>query len=280
MRYNNQYVRDLAWVALSPNTITSELCFYEQENSPQAELLMQLLSSLDSKPDKLISHLSKQTRHNLGSYFESLVEFWLLHRNDTEILARNYQLIEDKLTLGECDFLIKIDSIPTHLEVAIKFYMGIGESGSEESWVGRQLRDRLDIKLDKLFNHQLCLSNSELFKIRFPALPFRKALLFKGYFFANYFGDREILPNIANRNIEKSYCCKLSEIDALPAEFEYWEILRKPHWLTYSGNWFHRKELQKQLQAEFATNGNMAVLLNSCADIQHPQPTKFFIQQG
>jgi len=115
----------------------------------------------------------------LGFYFEHLIAYWFSIHPDFEILQRNLVIEEDKHTLGELDFLLRdIKRNKTiHLEVAVKFFLGLNDdqsddlnhkanqnTGSSIHWFGPNLNDRLDIKLDKLFNKQIRLSENEITK--------------------------------------------------------------------------------------------------------------------
>ena len=89
----------------------------------------------------------------LGVYFENLWAFALAHHPDYRLLHRNLPLRAEGRTLGELDFVVRhLPSGTTeHWEVAVKFYLQVGA----EYWVGPGLRDRLDIKLARMRDHQL-----------------------------------------------------------------------------------------------------------------------------
>jgi hypothetical protein len=217
----------------------------------------------------------------LGVYFEDLIEFWLMRRTDTKILARNLQIIDGKKTLGECDFIAEINGEITHIEVAIKYYLAIKNTAEQKFWVGRGLTDRLDIKFKKLFEQQLNLSQNIATKTQLKenniAPITKKMAIIKGYFFKHYFTENHALPEFAPANIESSYWCKISEIDNLPSKYSKWQILNKPHWLSYSDEWFARNELHTQIENYFKTIKETPVLCNYASDDNMHSPTKIFI---
>ena len=279
--WQNQSVRDLAWVISSP-------CVIEYSATPNPEFFtneylnfLPILKQLDKQPQELLEFLSKSKRAALGNYFEDLIEFWLQRRANTKILARNLQVIENKQTLGECDFIVEMDGKVTHIEVAIKYYLGIKNSSAQEFWVGRGLTDRLDVKFDKLFKRQLELSNTEpmhrqLILSNIAAIEAKMAIV-KGFFFKHYFTPNHALPKFAPKEMESSFWCNIDEVNSLPQELSKWQILTKPHWLTYDDIYFDRKALKANAQEYFDNVKNTPVLCNALSDKKAAKPVKFFI---
>jgi len=109
----------------------------EIRNSLEAELL-QLLEQSHSR--------------RLGIYFENLWAFAFQHHPDYRLLARNLPIRVGGKTLSELDFVVEHipDRATEHWELAVKFYLQVGGY-----WVGPGLRDRLDIKLARMAEHQL-----------------------------------------------------------------------------------------------------------------------------
>lgn len=95
----------------------------------------------------------QQKNTRLGAYFENLWEFAFTRHPDYRLLHRNLPLRADGRTLGELDFVVQhLPSGATeHWEVAVKFYLQV----EGNYWVGPGLRDRLDIKLARMRDHQL-----------------------------------------------------------------------------------------------------------------------------
>ncbi|MCO7227364.1 DUF1853 family protein [Pleionea sp. CnH1-48] len=99
----------------------------------------------------------------LGERFEAFWQLAFYWHPDYTILTNNFAIRTQERTLGELDLLVL--HIPSqrhfHLELAVKFYLGVGSASSHQHWVGPGLQDRLDNKLSKLKDHQLSLLQME-----------------------------------------------------------------------------------------------------------------------
>ncbi|BDA79966.1 hypothetical protein LPTSP3_g28960 [Leptospira kobayashii] len=94
----------------------------------------------------------------LGRYFESLLEFIFLQSNHVQVLGKNVPIRNSERTLGEFDFLLKWEEENIHLEVALKFYLKLKKEPNLSSYIGPSGVDRLDLKLAKLLDNQMALS--------------------------------------------------------------------------------------------------------------------------
>lgn len=159
----HQNVRDLAWslwghdLFPTPVTATSGQSIQHMPD----ELLepdIQWLSKLDSNPEPLLHFLESKNTRLLGCYFEALWHFYFNHNPSIEASYCNLQIQSEPQgrtlqgrTLGEFDALIKTSAgHHYHLELACKFYLE-----HEDLWLGPQGKDRLDIKYDRTYQHQL-----------------------------------------------------------------------------------------------------------------------------
>lgn len=102
-----------------------------------------------------------KNHHRLGVHFEDLFEYHLNSFNQITDLKSHIQIIDDKKTLGEADFLVCKDGAWQHIEVAIKFYLRAGNSGQMSDYLGPSLTDSLDRKITHIENKQLKLLESE-----------------------------------------------------------------------------------------------------------------------
>lgn len=95
----------------------------------------------------------------LGKQIESFVDHQLQQTRNVSIIEKNLQIIHQKRTLGEIDFLITQNNQPIHLEVVYKFYLYNPSVGHNEleHWIGPNNKDCLVYKLEKLKNKQLPL---------------------------------------------------------------------------------------------------------------------------
>lgn len=96
----------------------------------------------------------------LGQRMEFFMEA-ALKASNFDILAKNLQIIHQKETLGEIDFILKnrANNSIFQLEMVYKFYLFDPEVKGEwtEQWIGANRRDSLHLKLKKLKEKQLPL---------------------------------------------------------------------------------------------------------------------------
>lgn len=159
-------VRDLAWVLLSPPLLsqtpsTQRHPLQASRWSRQPGLLADWLHGLDHNDKALQTWLTSSPSRRLGHYYERLWQFALHAAPDVEVLAANLPIRQGGHTLGELDLLLRDEQGVHHLELAVKFYLGLqGENGHDSTrWLGPGSHDRLDLKLSHLSEHQLPLSS-------------------------------------------------------------------------------------------------------------------------
>ena len=101
------------------------------------------------------------TNLRLGHLVEKIVSELIKSSNNYKVLYENVQVIEDKKTIGEIDFII--EDINTkhliHMELAYKFYLFDPKLSSEpiNNWIGPNRNDSLKEKLEKLKRKQFPL---------------------------------------------------------------------------------------------------------------------------
>ena len=148
-------VRDLAWALHSPPLLieTDDLGWPNHADTAQR------LQSLNSDPTPLHNAVMAQRSGRLGLYFEALWQFWLADNPDYALLANNMQIQVNGTTSGELDIIVqdRHNRQLQHWELAVKFYLGIGDTSATSAWIGPNAQDRLDRKLQHLRNHQLPL---------------------------------------------------------------------------------------------------------------------------
>jgi len=166
-RCHHPLVRDLAWVLLVPDLIRMPW-----PGRPGRDILgladderaARWLDTLEAWPQPLERCIGKALKGRMGLYHERLWQFLLAWAPGTELLAHNLRILEDKRTLGELDLLYREEDSETivHLEVAIKFYLGLtegpGDAESQARWIGPGGADSLAGKREHLHRHQLRLA--------------------------------------------------------------------------------------------------------------------------
>ena len=167
VEFKHQSVRDLAWAVCSPPLISnlSTSCVWPESRwfKQIFEQTLLWLLAIDEDPVQLEKLLAEQKDRRLGKYFETLWYFWLCHNPRYQVIEHNLQIIIDGETLGEIDFIVldKVTKKIMHWEVAVKFYLGVGDTSEMINWHGPNLRDRLDIKVDHLLHRQSVISRDQ-----------------------------------------------------------------------------------------------------------------------
>jgi len=163
-QFIHREVRDLAWVIVSPPLVSGVIdgVHWWSSDDCLAEFndCLDELTKLDEEPVPLFNHLSKVKNRRLGSVFEALISYWLVISPNYRELKQNIQIIEDKHTYGEIDFIIEELSTQKiiHLEVAVKFYLGCAPYEDAFRWFGTNTKDQLGKKINHLKIHQTQLS--------------------------------------------------------------------------------------------------------------------------
>ena len=165
----NPFVRDLAWVMLSPSLIATI------DSTANAKGRIKLvpdnycrmvfdkhlgwLQQLDRNPQPLMDFLSYRKTSKLGFYFEDLLAFWLSQKLATEFCESHIKVTADKRDIGEFDFLVQLEKEMQHWEAAVKFYLYTQEQQGQVTWYGPNTRDTFSRKLGHMLDHQLQLGD-------------------------------------------------------------------------------------------------------------------------
>ena len=96
----------------------------------------------------------------LGHLYEDALGYLLEKSKQVELIASSIQIFdENKITLGELDYLLKIGERLIHLEIAVKFYIVHHHQG-KVYFPGPDPRDNWHNKLARLESHQLKMAHS------------------------------------------------------------------------------------------------------------------------
>lgn len=96
----------------------------------------------------------------LGKRMEYFFFLYLEYFSEEKVLAHSRQIISEKITLGELDFLLKNKTTGeiSHVELVYKFYLYDPKiEREEERWIGPNRNDSLLKKCNKLKNKQFPL---------------------------------------------------------------------------------------------------------------------------
>ncbi|MFT4068278.1 DUF1853 family protein [Paraburkholderia sp.] len=191
-------VRDLAWLLLSPDLLRPQLPMGALANpfdTPQElPATIDWLYALDAVPEPLHRDLAATRITRLGRYAERLLGWFLQHGPAARLIAAGVPLRHAGVTLGECDFLVQSrQGARLHWELAVKCYLHAGNAGDSATgrladYVGPNLKDRFDLKLAHLLNHQLPLSARDEFASTGYAGTWTPQMFVKGWLFYRH-GD-------------------------------------------------------------------------------------------
>ncbi|HBX26870.1 MAG TPA: hypothetical protein DEF72_05490 [Gammaproteobacteria bacterium] len=180
----------------------------------------------------------------LGRRFESLLTAMLEQSDACKLLKHGLVVRNNKQTIGEIDYLIELPDSILHLEVAIKFYAGIGKPGDQanrQSWIGPSCRDRLDLKVNHLLNHQLKLCSTAFGQqaLRMSGLPLPQSSLglIYGYLIQPWQQINEVPQQ--TKQVRRAFWTTHSEaLVAMkhlsrPYSTSYgWTLLERPQWIA------------------------------------------------
>ena len=166
-RCHHPLVRDLAWLLLAPDLVATPWPGRPSRTSlglGDDSRLAEWLDDLEAWPGALEERVGDTLQGRMGLYHERLWQFLLETAPGTELLAHNLRILRGKQTLGELDLLYRHAGRPEviHLEVAIKFYLGLtegpGHTDDQARWIGPGGADSLAGKREHLHRHQLRLT--------------------------------------------------------------------------------------------------------------------------
>lgn len=249
--------RQLLWLIFSPNILKKAIdtnceAFEFASNHKQIATLLE-----KARQNKQLNSLRETIR--LGILFENLCYFYLEQIKD-KTNSQCYKNINPRLqinsegkfskTLGEFDFLFQeqASNKSCHLETAVKFYLADvinpEEIGKLSSWIGPNRNDRLDIKINKLFNHQLQLSDLESSAKTLQQLsyrnPIKKQFLLKGVLFLPYRkafnrpeNYQQHFSKLLNTAHETGFWINIGQTQELLSDLDYAKILTRQQWLGY-----------------------------------------------
>ena len=183
----------------------------------------------------------------LGKRVERFVSHQLKQDSTISILAENIQIQQEKITVGEIDFILKENQTPIHLEVVYKFYLYDEKSGEIEieQFIGPNKKDSLLQKLTKLQKQQLPLiynKNTEqlLSKLNLNAIEIEQKVLFKAQLFLPYNCEIPELKQL-NSACVKGFYIPFNDLQILskykfyiPSKINWLqEIQTQVNWLTF-----------------------------------------------
>ncbi len=247
-KFRNQIVRDLAWVIHSP--VLMNIPSRNNIHFDNGSFLLRTkndtgiyLKNLDDNPTVLTKFISEENSRLIGKYFENLVKFWLQNGiHPYKLIVSNLQINSGGKTRGEFDFILqdKTNGKFIHLEVAGKFYLALHNSGEWIDLFGPNGIDNLDVKLRKLLEEQMLLSEKpesvEILNGLGINGKLEKIILLKGYFFylaGNYFAGNFVPVKNSHVNHLTGWWVRFSGIEKfLESRNSKWIVVERKNWVS------------------------------------------------
>ncbi|UYV18946.1 DUF1853 family protein [Halomonas qaidamensis] len=253
-RLEHAVLRDLAWLLVTPDVIElSGPITYSGRPTRQELGLVDSVDDWLASLSTLVNALDGKLATRMGHYHERLWHLMLDNAPNTRLLAKNLRITQRRNTLGELDMLYRTRNNPNpiHLEVAIKFYLGLpegpGDATSQSRWIGPGGLDSLALKCSHLRHHQLPMSSTAIAQAiiaqwlsprdlghALPHYPLTQRLAMPGVLF--YPWHTTMPPPIgATVDHRRGKWCYLNDWPALAAEKGeslHMAWLEKPHWLA------------------------------------------------
>jgi len=191
----------------------------------------------------------------LGKLVERFVYHEFHLHKSIHIIAENLQVIEEKLTLGEIDCLLRYLNDLIHLEISYKFYLYDKKSGDSEidRWIGPNRKDSLAQKISKIKNKQFPIlfhkeTHRILNKLDIRVSEINQMVYFKAQLFVPFPIKTVELPEVNNECIKGFYLRK-SELNQFN---DYvFHIPSKMDWLIDVNDqvgWINYKEFSTSLR--------------------------------
>ncbi len=170
---------------------------------------------------------------------EYFMEAALKSHPNYRILAKNLQIIPDKVTVGELDFLLY--DLPhkrhVHLEMAYKFYL-YDDTVSEnwqKCWIGTDRGDSLYLKIQKLKSKQLPLLHQKetrpyLDDLHVNPEDIEQQICLKGQLFLPYKKNNTINP-VLNPKAIAGHWIRPSDLSDWHADEYHFYLPKKSSWV-------------------------------------------------
>lgn len=192
----------------------------------------------------------------LGKRMERFFHFYITHFSEEQVVANNEQIIFEKRTLGELDFLLKNRKSGkiSHVELVYKFYLYDPEIIIEsERWTGPNHRDNLSRKLNRLVKKQFPLLHRQetqplLDNLGIQAEDVEQKICFKANFFLPW--DHSSNRNHASLATVQGRWLHAGEFDKSRFGSAKFFSPKKPDWPILPRNnqqWFSFEEIQEQI---------------------------------
>lgn len=203
---HDPHVRSLAWLLDAPGLLDPGAPRWggkiaTLDLAPLA--LAQWLAQLDAAPTPLHAYLNLPTVSRLGRYAEKLMAYYFTTHGTLVAHGLQVQAARND-TVGEFDFLLRDATDLIHWELATKFYLfeAPGKVEGGDYFIGPNLADTLDTKMEKILQRQLALSLHPAAQAYLPQPVLHAKALIKGWLFYH----RDDGSALASSGVAATHC--------------------------------------------------------------------------
>jgi uncharacterized protein len=275
-----QHLAALRWLLLSPPLVVSPDAASQLASFTPQECasIGQWLQALEADSSALVDWMHTRTEARIGRYAERLLEFYLSHGPQHQLVAAHVPLRSEvsglTVTHGELDFLLtNAQDRHLHWELAVKFFLctATGDTATPADFIGPNGVETLAHKWHKLFAKQLAHKPPEPWNAR----TWQSQAFTRGWMFYRW---GNVVPHCTALHTDhcKAWWIDWMNIDQLP-EGQYVH-LRRLQWMAtttplggdvvlYSRNEMKLHLRQLWSTTERATDAQMIVLLPSVGEM-------------
>ena len=238
-RFRHARVRDLVWVMAAPGLLeNADWLISDDECGLLLSRAMPQLQALDQQPDGLHAWIAARNPQRLGPYFEVLLGYWITHLIDATWFVANRIVKSERIVIGEYDMLWRdAGGQLHHWEAAAKFYLQVDPAAGLAGYVGTMTRDRLDLKVARLRDKQLQLSNTSAGAAALPRPdePVRARAFLKGWLFYPAYAAGHTVAGLSGHH-PSGWWIRWDALDFyLPPNLS-WRVLDRLDWLSPAMN--------------------------------------------
>ena len=206
------------------------------------------------------AQLTEPDSRVLGKRMEHFFSYYITHFTPFEIIAQNEQVILEKKTLGELDFLLKQPASEKvlHVELIFKYYLFDPNTGTSEKehLIGPNRRDSLNQKLVRLQEKQFPLlfdpaTEELLHSLQINPANVLQKMCFKAFVFLPKIKE-EISFSEINRSTIAGYWIKFEDFTAEAYEPNLFFSPKKKYWPVapeLNKTWLSYSETLEQVEA-------------------------------
>ncbi|WP_211474025.1 DUF1853 family protein [Collimonas humicola] len=228
------HVRALAWLLDAPDLLDPHAAQWQGRIATYVDAdLATWLNELDQQPQKLQDlhgYIGSLPSTRLGLYAEKLLAFYFERRQ--LLVAHSVQVRASKNdTVGEFDFLLRLNGGLVHWEFASKLYLleTSGASLQADDFIGRDMADSLGSKMQKLLQHQLALSRHPAAQAHLSEAVVSAQVLMKGWLFYQDQRHPADVPGVSP-NACRGYWCAWPDLQLDETAGYY--LLPRQRWLA------------------------------------------------